>query len=134
LYKYISNPINNWFVENVQEGIDECQDSIVSKEKIEELLNICNEVLNSIELIDGKIENGQRYEEGKWIPILVDGQFIKDSSVAEKLLPTSSGCFFGSTDYNEYYVSDIISTIKKLEKILNEFDFENNQLIYSSSW
>lgn len=40
-----ANHIHNWFVQNVQDGRDECQKSYVPKEKLEELLNICKEVL-----------------------------------------------------------------------------------------
>ena len=34
-------------------------------------------------------------------------QVLKDHSKAEELLPTMSGFFFGSTDYNEYYFKDV---------------------------
>ena len=39
-----ANQIHNWFVENVQNGIDECQTSYVSREKLEELLELCKQV------------------------------------------------------------------------------------------
>lgn len=41
-----ANAIHNWFVENVQSGIDECQDSYVSREKLVELLGVVSEVLD----------------------------------------------------------------------------------------
>ena len=40
-----ANHIHNWFVENIQDGEDNCQSSYVSKEKLKELLEICQEVL-----------------------------------------------------------------------------------------
>jgi hypothetical protein len=36
-----ANQIHNWFVENVQNGKDECQESYVSREQLEELLGVC---------------------------------------------------------------------------------------------
>lgn len=39
-----ANQIHNWFVQNVQNGIDECQESYVEREKLEELLKLCKEV------------------------------------------------------------------------------------------
>jgi hypothetical protein len=36
-----ANQIHNWFVENVQNGIDECQESWVSREQLQSLLDIC---------------------------------------------------------------------------------------------
>jgi hypothetical protein len=39
-----ANQIHNWFVQNVQNGIDECQSSYVSREQLEELLDVCKQV------------------------------------------------------------------------------------------
>src|SRR6187401_2153229 len=42
-----SNQIHNWFVTNVQGGVDECQESHVPREKLEELLAICEEAIKT---------------------------------------------------------------------------------------
>ncbi len=39
------NAIHKWFVDNVQDGVDECQESWLGREKLEELLAVINEVL-----------------------------------------------------------------------------------------
>ena len=41
-----SNQIHSWFVENCQDGIDECQSSEVSREDLEELLELCYKVVH----------------------------------------------------------------------------------------
>jgi hypothetical protein len=41
-----ANAIHSWFVENCQDGIDECQLSEVSREDLEELLENCYKVVN----------------------------------------------------------------------------------------
>lgn len=41
-----ANQIHNWFVANVQDGNDECQESQVSFNTLMELKNVCDEVLN----------------------------------------------------------------------------------------
>lgn len=41
-----ANHIHNWFVENVQYGVDKCQPSYVSREHLEKLRDICKEVLD----------------------------------------------------------------------------------------
>lgn len=41
-----ANAIHNWFVQNVQDGVDECQRSYVSTEKLQALHDIAVEVLN----------------------------------------------------------------------------------------
>ena len=130
-----ANQIHNWFVENVQDGVDDCgYHNEVTKEDLEELLNICEIVLSSCELIDGKINNGYSYENGVRTPIMEDGKYIKNSSVSEKLLPTTSGFFFGSTSYDEYYVEDIKNTIDIIKKVLETTDFDKQMVYYVSSW
>jgi len=41
------NAIHNWFVENCQNGVDECQRSYVSIEQLKQLLDICKEIINA---------------------------------------------------------------------------------------
>jgi hypothetical protein len=41
-----ANQIHRWFVDNVQNGVDNCGEYSVSKGELEELRNICTEVLN----------------------------------------------------------------------------------------
>jgi hypothetical protein len=96
-----SNQIHNWFVANVQDGKDECQDSYVSREQLKELREVCQKVLDNNEL-------------------------------AEKLLPTASGFFFGGTEYDQWYFNDLEETIKIIDNALlmpEQWDFN-----YRSSW
>ena len=62
---------------------------------------------------------------------MVDGKFIEDPSLAKELLPTGEGFFFGSNDYDEYYLQDLIDTKEILEKALKHKDGE---FYYDSSW
>ena len=41
-----ANSIHKWFVDNVQDGVDECQTSYVSREQLQTLLDIVIEVLD----------------------------------------------------------------------------------------
>ncbi len=40
-----ANAIHKWFVDNVQEGRDECQEAWVSREQLQQLLDICKQIL-----------------------------------------------------------------------------------------
>ena len=86
------NALHDWFVQNVQDGVDECQEAYVSKEKLEELLTILNEIK------DGDIKK------------------------AEELLPTASGFFFGSTKYDDWYFENVNETIPIIEKAISYHD------------
>jgi hypothetical protein len=59
--------------------------------------------------------------------------FINRDAVEEKL-PTEGGFFFGDTEYEEGYFSDVKDTIDILNKVLATTDFENELIIYQSSW
>lgn len=112
-----ANEIHNWFVENVQNGEDDCDyHNECTREILEDLLHTCKTVLDSC---------ATTYR---------DGKVVIDSSVAEELLPRCRGFFFGGDGYDEYYVSDIVDTIKILEDVLATTDFETQMVFYISSW
>ncbi len=49
LYWRKANAIHDWFVREVQAGVDECQESYVSTEKLKTLRDLCREVMNDKE-------------------------------------------------------------------------------------
>lgn len=129
-----ANQIHNWFVENVQEGVDNCDIYAVSREQLEELSDLCMEVMENSIMIRGVLKNGSHFVNGKMEPILQPGKLIANPEVAEQLLPTQGGFFFGSTDYDEFYMEDIGLTIQILDKVLKETDFATHAIYYTSSW
>lgn len=54
-----------------------------------------------------------------------------DHSLAKELLPTQTGFFFGSTDYDEYYFQDIDDTIEIVEACIQ---YEDDSFYYQASW
>jgi hypothetical protein len=95
-----SNMIHHWFVNNLADGVDECQPIYVNRKNLEDLKDLCITVVANPEL-------------------------------AEQLLPTGSGFFFGSTSYDKYYFGDLNDTIGILTKCLeSKFDYFE----YQASW
>jgi hypothetical protein len=45
MYWRKANSLHKWFVDNCQDGVDECQETLVDSEKLQELLDVCNKVL-----------------------------------------------------------------------------------------
>ena len=130
-----ANAIHRWFVDNVQNENDDCGYYEVSKEEAQELLDICKTIKAKTKLEKSMIRNGYRFDEqGKKIPILEEDLKIINPEIADELLPTQDGFFFGSTEYDEYYMQDIDATIEILTKALEETDFDTEMLVYSSSW
>jgi hypothetical protein len=131
-----ANHIHQWFVENVQGGEDNCQEYRVSREQLQTLLETVKTVLQASVLVPGKVTNGytiamagSKYVE---TPILEDGKRIADPSVAQALLPTQEGFFFGGTDYDEYYYADLEHTRDALTAALAQQD--DSDFCYQSSW
>jgi hypothetical protein len=102
MYWRKANQIHAWFVDNVQRGVDECQETHVPRAKLEELATICRRVL-------------------------------LNPSLADELLPTRGGFFFGSTDYNDAYEQDLQDTLEMLERELAD-EPGRARYYYQSSW
>lgn len=128
-----ANQIHAWFVENVQKGEDDCGDYYVSHEQLETLRDTCKTVLASSKLVSGKVKNGSRsVAGGGYEDCIEDGQVMENHAVAQELLPCQSGFFFGSTDYNQWYYSDLQRTVDQIDAVLTQFEDWDFQ--YSSSW
>ena len=59
---------------------------------------------------------------------------LKNKDNAKEIIPTASGFFFGSTEYDEYYFSDIEYTLEKMKNLINQIDWENESLYYTEWW
>lgn len=58
-------------------------------------------------------------------------EVLKNPKNASELLPTESGFFFGSTEYDDWYFADIIDTIHIINDALKE---DCDEFFYQSSW
>jgi len=102
-----ANAIHNWFVQNAQNGEDDCRRTYVSREQLEELRDSCVAALAA-------------YNEG-------------DLAEAENVLAPASGFFFGSTQLDDGYKADLEDTIKIVDKCLSD-KFKDFSFYYQASW
>ena len=103
-----ANHIHNWFVQNVQNGEDDCKSYHVSREQLLELEQLCRDVCEA-----GTAE------------------------VASAKLPIATGFFFGSAEYDEYYFEQTDWTAKRLAEVLTllpEGGMRGTDFYYQSSW
>lgn len=131
MYWRKANHIHNWFVKNVQGGEDNCEESYVTREQLQDLLSTCEQVIKSLESSKTrkkKFETGWN-QDGKTYG---EKQVFTKTKIAKELLPTQSGFFFGSTDYDEYYLRDLIETAEQLKKLLVEDT--KGDFYYRASW
>ena len=137
MYWRKANHIHNWFVENVQDGIDNCATYYVSPDQLRELLDACERVIEASELVDGEVYMGTVYDQanpnGK--ALTEAGKVIKDPTVAKALLPTKSGFFFGSEQYDQFYLASVVETRDWLVRTIEELgDGARASIVYHSSW
>lgn len=60
---------------------------------------------------------------------------IEQPAMAESVLPTQPGFFFGSYDYDDWYMEDMKNTVDQLDKILDSVKHhEYADFIYRASW
>lgn len=132
-----ANAIHKWFVDNCQDGVDDCREAYVDFDKLKELLALCKKVKGAAIMQHGLVENGQTASPetgGVFVPNMEMGRQIANAEEIHALLPTESGFFFGSTDYDNYYMDDIESTIEQLEAVMSEPDADSHDYRYRASW
>jgi hypothetical protein len=59
---------------------------------------------------------------------------IENRSKAVDILPSASGFFFGSTDYDEWYFKDLEYTVKVMDRALELAGTGDWDIEYRSSW
>jgi len=109
-----ANAIHQWFIDNCADGVDDCNPVYVSPDQLEKLYKKVCEVLAHPE----------------------------DPEVAKDILPTSSGFFFGETEYNEQYYEDLKYTRDALKKLLDTYEKKSTKdgrdvlldFEYQASW
>lgn len=129
------NMIHQWFVDHVQDGVDDCDyHNECTKEILEELLDTCEKVKQIAVLKPSKVVNGQTFKNGKWENCYEDGEVIVNANAVAALLPTQGGFFFGATEYDNWYMRGVENTIDILTQVLETTDFEKEMVYYVSSW
>ena len=110
-----ANHIHNWFMQNCAER-DEWDNPIDNCRPVEITVDKLEKLLDACKKV------------------------LADHSLAETLLPTQSGFFFGSTEYDEYYFGEIERTIEIIEPVLkfakHKLEIEDYvwEVYYQASW
>lgn len=128
-----ANQIHNFFMQKDVDGEDRIAKVGISD--IKKLLDICKRLKRELRLETGKIHIGTKYTKDGKEEQYTDGEVIANPELAEALLPTRAGFFFGSTDYDGYYYEQICDAIHTLQRIVDEHDkYENVSYEYIASW
>lgn len=137
MYWRKANHIHAWFVDNVQDGADDCEPYRVELEKLIELNDVCKKVIGASKLVDGLVKT---YEEWNselkiWEPHREPGGVVEDPTTAIELLPTRDGFFFGNTEYDSCYLDDVLDTHEWAERMIDSVNCGvPGDIYYRSSW
>jgi len=137
MYWRKANHIHGWFVDNVQDGKDDCGTYHVEDEKLKQLLDVCDQVIEASKLVKGTVYAGTIFdkEHPGGLALREAGRVIEDATVAKELLPMREGFFFGSQEYDEFYLNDVIETRDWAKRMLADSKARvPGELYYSSSW
>ena len=133
IYWRKANQIHNWFVQNCQNGVDDCGRYVITVADLKKLQELCKKILTMTEVMqDVRLltEEGMKF--------------------ASENLPSRSGFFFGNTEYDDNYVWSLENTVEQIDATLDTLNCEygfalNSDLVtgeykgdyiieYSSSW
>jgi len=99
-----ANQIHSWMNKNIS-TIENCEFYHISKDQLQSLLDTCIEVKTR-----------------------------KDLDYNNENLPTSQGFFFGTDDYDDWYYTEVEETIEALQQIIEETNFNNEEIYYWAWW
>lgn len=105
VYMRKHNHIRQWIVDHCDYPADACDAILLNKYDIADMIEDCIKVFTS-----------------------------KNPEVAEELLPTADGFFFGGTDYDEDYFYKVGWDIENLSRLLVQTDWDNEEVWYAESW
>jgi hypothetical protein len=104
--------VHNWFVQNVQNGVDDCGDHYVSRDKLKQLLDNCCEAVED-------------YFEWRKIPKRARPEYPR---IAAKLVPASY-------EYDEDWLEELQETIETINEVLQKNPPSDPGLFsYQASW
>ena len=113
MYWRKANAIHKFFVDNAAHGVDDCQPVQVTLDVLKDLVDRCETILQ------GDVD---------------DKGALIDPTTAMELLPSQSGFFFGSTEYDDWYIEDLKETVKALKPIVEHAELYTDPIIYEASW
>ena len=124
-----ANAIHGWFINNVANGVDECQEIHLNREQLETLRSDCIKAL-------ANPDREYQIENNKVFYLLCDYLNSLDQKITvdtyENPLKPSAGFFFGSNDLGDYYYSQLEYTVDLITTLLENSD--QLEFIYRASW
>ena len=135
-----ANAIHGWFVRELADGEDNCQDIYVPTEALVRLRDNCvNELANRINAKPNESKHVIKVDDGDtdiFNKIIADikqeHENTKTKVITDDPLAPTAGFFFGSTEKDEWYYNDLEYTVELINSLLAQGD--KYEYYYRASW
>ena len=122
-----ANAIHQWFVNNVQDGVDDCKEYYVTREQLAQLVQECKEDMEYLDTCP-KVENEVAGYGQTWT------ETVYEADESQLNLTPQSGFFFGSTELDEGFYQDLKDTVEMITPELEDEESMWDDYYYQSSW
>ena len=122
MYWRKANQIHNWFVQNCQNGVDDCERYVITVSDLMKLKELCEKILTMTEKRKEMRYPSFGAREKEEVDILC--LTTEGVEFANKHLPTCSGFFFGLTEYDNWYVWDLENTVEQINAAIDTLNCE----------
>ena len=121
---------------------DDCSIHPIEKCQIEDLVDTAKELLAIYGTFNAQLQlykvdlESYKSDKGKTklIQEKIDNLWKPFETAAQEKLPTTTGFFFGYTEYRDYYVADLMDIVEIFTKVLDETDFDIDQIFMYCWW
>lgn len=131
LVKFFNDKIIEWGSGPIADGLD----VPINKEWCEELLEKCNKVVDKYNELKALYTPNTNKNNTELFELQEANNLF--AKFASETLPTMEGFFYGSTDYDEWYLNDVKDVIEHLKNnIIPEFDnlFDDECIVFNADW
>ena len=121
MYWRKANQIHNWFVKNCQNGVDDCERHVITVDDLKKLKELCEKILKMTEKHKEMRHHSFAAEKEEVDVLRLTHEGVE---YAIEHLPSCSGFFFGSTEYDNWYVWDLEDTIEQIDAAIDSLNCE----------
>ena len=101
---------------------ENCSDLIITKDQVEDLIGTCSNVLDYFSNLYELNSFKEYYDKQEWI------------EYCQETLPNQDGFFFGSYEYDECYIDKVQRVKKIFQEVIENVDWERQDLVMYCWW
>lgn len=101
---------------------ENCSDLILTKDQVEDLIGTCSNVLDQFSNLRELYLEEDVYTKQEWI------------DYCQETLPNQDGFFFGCYEYDEWYIDKVQQVRKLFEEVIENVDWEHQDLVMYCWW